>query len=242
MIFSLLRINELLGYSNEIKTYLSTANLEGLPIKPLADQFIVKHERALEASNRNPSSQYTQWLRGKDYRRDQSFIAFRNLMEACTHRSAERVVSGADRICRIIRAHGWSLYASGQKVQSAKMASLIKELDSEENQAVILSLKANDWYQEMLDDNTAYTQLLEEKEKLKANEVNIDTENVYKELRLVCDELFESITVLNKIASDPKYMEIADFCNQCTQKYITAGRIRKTKNENAENKTAETEA
>ncbi len=242
MIFGLLRINEMLGYSNEIKTYLAASGLEALPIKPLVDKFVTNQEEALAASNRNRSSKYTQLLRDKDTRRDESFIAFRNLMEANTHRSNESTVAAADVICRIIRAHGWTLYAEGKKVQSAKMASFVKELNLDENQASIASLKANAWYNEMVEDNASYSQLLEEKAKVEGGEIDYDIESVHKNLRLSIDELFETITVMNRIAPDPKYLEIAKFCNDCTQKYIVAVKSRKTKNAKADNETVETEA
>jgi len=242
MIFSLLHINELLAYSNEIKTYLQASGLESLPIQPLVVEFVAKQEKALAASNRSQSSQYTQWLRETDHRRDESFIAFRNLMEANTHRADEDIVRDAAAICRIIRGHGWSLYAEGQKVESAKLASLIKELELEENQTAITSLNSLLWYKEMVDDNSAYTQMVEDKAKTKAGEVDYDTEKLYKDLRLTCNDLFDSIEVLNRINPDPKYLEIANYCNECTQKYIAAGRSRKTKKENADSETADTEA
>ncbi|RUT78727.1 DUF6261 family protein [Ancylomarina longa] len=242
MNYKLLHINELLGYCDEIKIFLQALDLEALPIKPLVDKFVFNQEEALAASNRSKSSQYTQWLQDKDHRRDESFIAFRNLMEASTHRNNESIAATADAICRIIRGHGWSLYAEGLKVQSAKMASLIKELNADNYQASIASLKANAWYKDMVDDNAAYTQMLEEKTSLEVREIDYDTENIYKSLRLSCDELFETISVLNRLAPDSKYTEIANFSNDCTHKYTTIVRSRKTKKEKADNEAAETEA
>lgn len=242
IIFRWLRVDEFLSYCNEIKTYLQSVDLEALPIKPMVDKFAANQEEALAASNRNKTSQFTQKLREKDHRRDESFVAFRNLMEANTHRGNEVVSTAATGICGIIRTHGWSLYAGGQKRQSGKMASLIQELDTEENQATISSLKALSWYKEMVDDNQDYAMVLEEKAKAEASEVDYDTQNVYKTLRISCEHLFESITVLNRIAADAKYTEIANFCNECTQKYMAAARSRKTKNENADKESVTNEA
>ncbi|MGZ2371726.1 DUF6261 family protein [Ancylomarina sp. YFZ004] len=233
MIFSLLRINEFIGYCNEIKTYLASIEMEGLQLGTTVEKLNLKQEKALAASNRTRSSQYTNWLHKKDHRRDESFVAFRKLMEASTHRKDDTLATAADKICRTIRAHGWSLHAKGVKVQSAKMASLLKELELDENKALIATLSADTWYKDMVDDNAAYNQLNEDRAKAQLSKLDYDTEEVYKDLRLACEELFDSIEVLNRISPNEKYVEIANFINGSTQKYMTAARARQTKNENA---------
>lgn len=98
MIFSLLRVNELLGYCNEIKTFLSSLNLEALPIKDAAAKLSTQVEQALAASNRNQASEYTEWLKEKDHRRDDSFLAFRGLMKAFTYRKEEDLLAAAEKL------------------------------------------------------------------------------------------------------------------------------------------------
>ncbi|MFA9370717.1 MAG: DUF6261 family protein [Labilibaculum antarcticum] len=242
MIFSLLRINELLGYCNEITNFLKSIDMEGLQIITAVEKFSAKYQEALAASNRSRSSVYTNLLHGNDARRDESFIAFRNLMEASTHRRDESVVLAAENICRIIRGHTWSLQGEGQKVESAKMASLKKELDEPVNQEQINHLDANSWYRDMVEDNKAFNQLKEDKVKAKAAKIDYDTEKVYRELRFACTELLDAIEVLNRIAPNGKYTDMASFINDCTQKYMIAARTRKTKSENADAEIVETEA
>lgn len=230
MIFSLLRVNELLGYCNEIKTFLSSLDLEALPIKNAAVKLSVKVEEALAASNRKRSSEYTEWLKEKDRNRDNSFLAFRGLMEAFTYRKEEDLVVAAKKIILIIKGHGWTLQSGGKKVQSAKMASLIKEMSSEENQALLTLLTANVWYQNMVEDNAAYDALLEEKSNINKNQTVYDMSTIYKDLQTACEELFEGVEVLNRISPDATYTQIATFSNDCTQRYLAAARTRKTKN------------
>tara|TARA_R110001583_G_scaffold47395_7_gene148476 strand:+ start:5861 stop:6595 length:735 start_codon:yes stop_codon:yes gene_type:complete len=234
VIYSLLRTNELLGLCNEIKIYLKSLSLEGLNLDASIEKFTQKHDEALEASNRSRSSQYTNQLREKDTRRDESFIAFRNYIEACTHRKDEATVNLAEKICRIIRSHGWILYNNGAKVQSAKMASLTKELELEENKLLITALAADAWYTDMVLDNNAYNQLKEDRSVAESNQRDFDTVALYKDLRVVSDELFETIEVMNRISPDAKYVEIANFINDCTKKYAVAARTRKTKSANSE--------
>ncbi|MGQ1909323.1 DUF6261 family protein [Marinifilum sp. RC60d5] len=233
MVYSLLRTNELLGYCKEIKVFLASLDLEALPIKDSAEKLSVKLEAALAASNRKRASEYTEWLNEKDQRRDDSFLAFRNLMSAFTYRKDESLVAAAEKIILIIKGHGWSLQRGGKKVQSAKMASLIKELSSEENQALLTSLSANDWYADMVTDNTAYDEMLEEKSNLSSNETVYDMSTVYQDLQTACEELFEAVEVLNRISPNEIYTQIATFSNDCTQRYLAAARTRKTKNENS---------
>lgn len=239
MFFSMLRLNELLGYGNEINAYLKTIDSEGLQIASAIEKLNKNVEKALAASNRAMSSQFTDQLHDFDIRRDESFVAFRNLMEASTHRKDEAVANAADKLCRIIRSHNWLLYHEGLKMQSAKMASLTQELDLEENQALIAILNATTWYTDMVDDNAAYNQLNEVKGKAKIDQIHYNTEEVYKALRFACEELFEAIEVLNRISPNEKYEEMAKFINNCTQKYTTVARTRKTRNENANTEEAE---
>lgn len=231
VMYNLLRTNELLGFCNEIKFHLKSLNLEGLQLDTPIENFIQKYDTALKVANRAKSSQYTAELREKDIRRDESFIAFRNYMEACTHRKEDEIRDAANTICQIIRTHGWTLYNDGTKVQSAKMASLCKEL--EKNKQVISTLSAADWYKNMQEDNEAYNQLKMDKLKAESNQTVYDTIAVYKELRIACEELLESIKVLNRIQPNEKYVELANFINTCTQRYMTIARSRKTKSENA---------
>lgn len=69
-----------------------------------------------------------------------------------------------------------------------------------------------------------------------------DTEEVYKALRFACGELFDAIEVLNRIAPNVKYVDMANFINRCTKKYMIVARSRKTKNETANTEIVETQA
>ena len=233
MFFSLLQLNELLGYGNEINTYLQTVDMEGLQLTIAVEKLNGKMEIALAAANRTKSSQFTGRLHALDARRDESFIAFRNLMESSTHRRDDVIAHAADKICRTIISHGWTLYCRGNKIQSAIMASLIKELNQSGNQEIINQLASISWYTDMVEDNKAFNQLNEEKSLSANTEQNYDTEEVYKNVRIACEELFDAIEVLNRIAPNEKYTTMAQFINECTQKYMVVVRSRNTKNENA---------
>jgi hypothetical protein len=243
MNFSKLHLNEFLSYCGEISTYLKSIDKEGLQIVPVIDQFAVRYELAVKVSNRSRSSKFTHLLKGNDHRRDESFLAFRNLVEACSHRKDAIFAEKAESLLRIIRSHGWSLHTKGRASQSAKMASLVKELSSVENTSLIADLAATDWYQDMVDDNTEYLKLQEDKTVAESSEADYDTLEVYKELRISCEQLFEGIEVLNRIAPNEKYDQMEAFINDCTQRYQTIVKTRTTKNENTkEEQTEEQEA
>ncbi|BAX82428.1 hypothetical protein ALGA_4137 [Labilibaculum antarcticum] len=113
------------------------------------------------------------------------------------------------------------------------MASLIKELDLPENQVLITILEATPWYLEMMEDNRAFNQQSEERSIAKNDDVDYDTQEVYKYVRIACEELFDAIEVLNCIASNEKNETRANFINKCNQKYLTVVRTRKTRTGNA---------
>ncbi len=75
--FTKLRLSEFLSYCGEISTFLKSLDKEGLQIVTAIDQFAVRYEVAVEVSNRTRSSKFTDVLKAKDHRRDESFLAFR---------------------------------------------------------------------------------------------------------------------------------------------------------------------
>ncbi len=232
MLFGSLRLNEFLSYCGEILNFLKSVDKEGLQINTAIDGVELNYEKAIEVANRNRTSQFTDWLQKNDHRRDESFIAFRNLIEANTHRKSDEIVEASGILSRIIRSHDWSLQRKSRSEQSAKMASLVKELSSSENASLIARLSATEWYQDMLDDNTEFLQLQEDKTVADASEADYDTLEVYKDLRIRCEQLLEGIEVLNRIAPNVKYDEMEKFINDCTQRYLTAVKARKTKTKN----------
>jgi hypothetical protein len=241
LVFSMLRLNEFLSYCGEIIAFLKAMDKEGLQIDTIIDGFDSNYEKAIEIANRNRSSRFTELLKEKDHRRDESYIAFRNMIEACTHRKSADLAKTAENLCVLLRSHDWSLQRLGRAEQSAKLASLAKELSSVENTQALASLSATEWYQDLLDDNAAFLQLQEDKTKAQASEEDYDSLEVYKELKLACEQLFESIEVLNRIAPNEKYTEMINFINDCTQRYQAIAKTRSTKNENAKEVSEETE-
>ena len=242
MIFGSLHLNEFLSYCGELVTFLRSIDKEGLQVKPAIDKLDLKYEKAIETANRGRSSAFTDSLQERDHRRDESFIAFRTLIEASSHRKMDVVKEAADKLSRIIRSHGWSLQRESRATQSAKMASLIKELNLPDNGILIEALKAADWYQDMIDDNAAYSKLQEDRTIAEASEEDYDTMAVYKDLRIACQELFDGIEVLNRLFPNEKYTEMANFINDSSQRHMITARTRKTRTENLKEETEEQEA
>ena len=233
MNFGKLRLSEFLSYCGELLAFLKGADKENLQLDTAVSTLDQKYELAIEVANRTRSSQYTVLLKDKDHRRDDSFLALRKYLEACMHRKDATIALNADKLLRIFRSHGWSLQSKGRAEQSAKMVSLIKELNLAENTALITSLTATDWYQDMVDDQAAYLQLQEDRTLEEASQTDYDTLEVYKELRISCEQIIEGIEVLNRMMPDPKYDAMENFINDCTQRYLTAVKARITKSENA---------
>jgi len=234
MLFSLLRLDEFLSYCGEINSYLKLVNKKDLQISSAIDKFDLSYNEAIETAHRERTNEYTDLLLKRDHRRDESFIAFRDFMNASIHREDKSIAEAATQICRIIRSHGWSLQKDSRAVQSAKMASLSFELSKPENKMLILTLQATEWYQEMLDNNIIFDELMAEKAEIKANKKEYDTIAIYKDLRNSCDELFESIEVLHRMFPNEKYVHMSEFINSCSNEHLRLARTRKAKNAKTE--------
>ena len=232
MFFTKLLLNELLSYCGEIIAYLKGADKEGLQLDAVVTSLDQKYELAIEVSNRTRSSQYTEQLKVKDHRRDESYLALRKYLEACIHCKDVAIAQAAGKLLSIFRSHGWSLQLEGRAVQSAKLTSLIKELNLPENTTLMTTVAATNWYKGLRDDQADFLQLQEDRTLAEASETEYVTLEVYKELRISCEQLFASIEVLNRIAPNTKYDEMGSFINDCTQRYLTAAKTRITKSEN----------
>ncbi|RUT79006.1 DUF6261 family protein [Ancylomarina longa] len=231
MLLSMLRVNELLAYSREIISRVKPLRVEGLQIMETIDTFDSKLQMALHVANGKRTNDYTHLLHESDHRRDESYLAFRNSMEAATHCKDQVKAQKAANICEIIRGHGWSLHVKGQKVQSSIMASLFKDLSQEERKLDIVDLGAESYYQDLIDDCAAYDSLLEKRDSESKGKKNPENEQVYKELRVSCEQFFEALEVLNRVAPQAQYVEMIEIVNQCTDKYMIDLRSRKTRSE-----------
>lgn len=236
MLFSSLRLDEFLSYCGEINSYLKSFDKKDIQIRPAIDKFDLNYNEAIETAHRERTNKFTDLLLKRDHRRDESFIAFRDLMNANTHREEERIADAAIQICRIIRSHGWSLQKDSRAVQSAKMASLSMELSKPENKILIATLNATEWYREMVENNKVFNQTVHKKAEANANEKEYDTIIIYKELRNSCEELFESIEVLHRMFPNEKYVQMAEFINSCSEQHLIFASTRKTKNAKIEQK------
>ncbi|MCT4601791.1 MAG: DUF6261 family protein [Marinifilum sp.] len=232
MIFRLLRIDELISYCGELVAYLVTADTEGLQLESAISDLEANYQKSVKVVHTSRGSEYTEELKLKDQRRDESFIAFRTYIEANLHRKDQVTVDAAKKISDIIRDNGWSLHRTNRSTQSSKMASLTHRLSEPECRVWINQLGGSDWYQDMVDDNQGYLDTQKEKTRVESAKEDYVAMEVYKKLQVCCEELFEAIEVLHRVTGNNKYVPIAEFINDCTQRYMTVAQARETKKNN----------
>ncbi len=100
---------------------------------------------ALERETKDP---FTEKLAQKDSERDEGFLAFRNYVEACSHRNKAGWHDAATKILAIIKKHGWSAAHFGNKKETAAITNITSEIRTKCGAEVTL-LDANDWLTEL---------------------------------------------------------------------------------------------
>ncbi len=229
---TLLRVDEEVGYYAEMASLMEKYKSKELQLEKFISGLSSVVNEAQNAIHQARGSNHTATANELEKVRNQSFMAFRDVVKAGTHRVDENWANNARKIERIIRSHGWSFYSKGTKVQTAIMESLKAELDKEENQLLINEIALSDWYAEMNETNKNYLNVINKRFNEEAQKEKYDTGEIYKSMRLAGDDLCQAIEVLYKMSGNQLYNEIANAINALTEKYMATARGRKTRNEN----------
>lgn len=169
--FSLLQSDNFLTFGQRVigiyGTMAETDNKFGLyPFYKVAVAAYSNYSIAFERESKNP---YTVQLAEKDALRDASFTAFRNYIEACSHRNKDGYYNAASKIIVIIRKYGWSAAGSGYADQTAAITGIIDDINTNGTSELNL-LSATDWFDEMVNDQQSF----EETQKQSVTQENKD--------------------------------------------------------------------
>lgn len=97
---------------------------------------------------RKKSSPFTALKAQKDSERDEAFIAFRNFVEACTHRPKAEWQQPATEVLNTIKRYGWSAWNVGYQKETAILHNLIDDLRTHHSVS-LEALTATEWLDEL---------------------------------------------------------------------------------------------
>ena len=218
--FSTLSINQLLELANQCGEALSAKHAENptlsIPLKDLEEP-IQKVKLAIANSRKD---ELTEEINEADFRRDRAFVGFRKYIEAFQFKDWDRSSQrAAANLIGIIEKHGKSLYREGLTVQSALLASLFEDLDTEQAKEDLASLDVAEWLNHLKNLQTEFSGMIQRRDDLEARK-DIPTEADAKaELVKALSVLLSGLDFLTNTQSE-KYSEIGKLINAIIERVL----------------------
>ena len=188
--YSKLSIEAVLELANRCVDIIATKHPEDpLLTVPLTD--VDKPlQRAKIAIASSRKKELTEEIGDADFKRDRMFVGFRKYLEAQQFKDWERPVQkAAMSLLSIVEKHGKSLHREGLTVQSALLASLFEELDSEQSKADLETIGAQEWLDRLKKFQEDFSVLIQRRDELESKK-DIPTKADAKA------ELVQKLTVL----------------------------------------------
>ena len=167
--------------------------------------------------------------------REDSFVGFKDYIESSRRRRDEAIKEAHAAIWAILEAVGTQLYRLGYVEQTAKLEALFSELDKPENQAYLLTLRADDYYAELKESQEDFLTLSGEKrtEDELQQYPSLDTS---KSTAVPHVNAFLSIVGVMQEVSEgdekEQFNSLIDKLNIIIADIMTVARARKTRKEN----------
>lgn len=167
--FSKLSIEAVFELANQCAKSFSEKHPEDPILSiPLADlQEPMKKAKLAIASSRK--KELTEEISEADFKRDRAFVGFRKYIEAFQFKDwnpeAQRA---AANLIRIIEKHGKSLYREGLTVQSALLASLFADLDTDSVKTDLETLNVSEWLNHLKKLQMEFTAMIQRRDELEA--------------------------------------------------------------------------
>ncbi|WP_146192217.1 DUF6261 family protein [Marinilabilia rubra] len=181
---------------------------------------------AFEVNHKNP---YTPLKAQKDSERDEAFVAFRNFVEACSHRRNPEVAQAAVKIMGIINRYGWTLWRSGYKTETAKIDNLVADLEANHIEELSV-MGARDWLDELEAANADFKEvamksILQAEDDPTLTETRVPLESALRSLLSITE-------LLNESEQTAEMKELIESLNEAITPAMATARAAQTRQQN----------
>ena len=220
--FSTLSIEATLELAKQCGEALSARYSEdpilSAPITDL-DEPIRRAKLAIASSRKK---ELTEEINEADFKRDRAFIGFRKYVEAFQFKDWDRTAQkAAANLIGIIEKHGKSLYREGLTVQSALLASLFAELETESSQADLNALDAEEWLNRLKHLQTEFSSMVQRRDELEAKNDVPTKADAKAELVKTLSVLLSGLDFLTNTQA-AKYGETGALINQIAERIVAS--------------------
>ncbi len=229
---------ELSILAKRILDILNDANFEDTFIQKVTTLVENDNSEIKKSLNRDSSSNYTEQLEAKDDERDDCFMGFRDYVKASMSRRKYGVKEAAEKLIKLIKKHGWTLYDSGYSEQSAKMELLIQDLKTEEAVNAILKIGGGMWYEDLANSHNEFEELYNKKLEEKTGEEIQLIRKAKRNLGRHLSILVDSLNILEEVTPNITNA-ISEPIDEAIKDVMATARARKTRKENNTEETEE---
>ncbi|HEY4788112.1 MAG TPA: DUF6261 family protein [Bacteroidales bacterium] len=146
--YSLIPNEEFYAFDIGVLNLFDGKNLEGTGIEVFVKKAVDASAPFANAFKRESKNPFTEKSAQSDSLRGECHIAFRNYVEACSHRNKPGYHDASVKIMEIIRKHGWSAAHLGRKTETTVINSTVSEIREKcQNELTVLS--AAEWLNEL---------------------------------------------------------------------------------------------
>ncbi|MEP5612318.1 MAG: DUF6261 family protein [Cyclobacteriaceae bacterium] len=204
----------------------------------LEDPFIDRIVKLLEADNERLRQAITAVRINRliddvseaDALRDDLFIGFRDMLDACKRRKSNDILSAYQTVWPILEQAGTRLYSLGYTQQSGKMDAMFQELDKQENLDAIAALGLAELYTEMKEAQVAFSEIFNDRLDEDAKKSYPTLTDARKSAVPHVNALIQSIRILEE--SDPEaHVDLVNKMNAITTEIASIALSRKSKSE-----------
>jgi len=162
--------------------------------------------------------------------RDDSYIGFREVVDAAKRRRNDKVQKAHEVIWPIIKKAGTMLYSEGYTQQSGKLKALFKELDKAKNQSYLAALNADGYYAELKQAEASFQKLYDQRLNEEGKKDYPTLSEAKKATIPYMNILLDAINIL-EVTAPGTHTALIGKMNAITTEVMSTARARKTRKE-----------
>ena len=222
--FSTLSIETVLELTKQCSDALSTNHAEDPILSAPLENLKEPIQRAKIAIASSRKKELTEEINEADFQRDRAFIGFRKYVEAFQFKDWDRnSQKAAANLIGIIEKHGKNLYREGLTVQSALLASLFEDLNTEQAKSDLATLNVEEWLNHLKNLQDEFSAMIKRRDELEAKKDIPTKADAKTELVKNLGILLSGLDFLMNTQST-KYGEIGNLINKIIERIMASQR------------------
>jgi len=233
--FYSLKRDEYYTFGYKVLDVLSGFDTETLQLKPLQGRVENAVSLLDEALVKTSTRILTLSMSESDKNRDNSFLAFRYMIVACSKRLNPAWNAAANLLIDTVKSYGWTLQNENYSTESSRLNNLIADLETKSDlKAAVALLGLNDWLVEMKQSQRDFEMAEKLRVEAKASKCEVKTEDGCREIRKACELLFQYINMTQELNPNEDFVRITRLLNEVIAEFNTSINIRKSRNSKEE--------